>query len=395
MPRGSRGHDGSLGSGREQAPRWVIGWCLVLASGCSDSSPATSGEIPSPVGPPREVAAHDGWRLVAQDSEFGPCLELSANGESGFGCGFEVPDRHLVGYFAPMLGNDRFVAGPVVDEAATVRVELLDGAAVETETIGTSLGTNVYVLRVRSGRTKRVIAPLARRYRGRRRRHAGGSMGALSSRGGDMRVQAVGGLAALAVFTGGFAASTPPAAANHGVLVEGNCDSPVPGTTLVSPGTCGDFDGDGRISTAEDTDGADRIFGTISAALGPGTGAAAGTGANNNGRITIIGSGRFAEALVITAANGNVTIEASPGADVVLDAVLSGDPAGGNPTRQNGTGIVVDAPSASRVTLRGFAVRNYAIGIDILGDSHVTLDELNSRTTSTTASACAATLGRR
>ena len=38
--------------------------------------------------------------------------------------------------------------------------------------------------------------------------------------------------------------------ANHPVLVEGNCDSPVPGTTLVAPGTCGDFDGDGRIGTA-------------------------------------------------------------------------------------------------------------------------------------------------
>ena len=32
---------------------------------------------------------------------------------------------------------------------------------------------------------------------------------------------------------------------------------------------CGDFDGDGRIGTAEDTDGGDRIFGTINAALGP------------------------------------------------------------------------------------------------------------------------------
>ena len=64
--------------------------------------------------------------------------------------------------------------------------------------------------------------------------------------------------------------------ANHPVLVEGNCDSPVPGTTIVTGGTCGDFDGDGRIGTAEDTDGADRIFGTLKAALGPGSGAAAG-----------------------------------------------------------------------------------------------------------------------
>src|SRR5436305_14614155 len=110
------------------------------------------------------------------------------------------------------------------------------------------------------------------------------------------RVGLLGGLMLVAVglvlFTGGRVS------ANHPVLVEGNCDSPVPGTTLVSPGTCGDFDGDGRIGTAEDTDGADRIFGTLNAALGPGTGAAAGTGANLNGRILIVASGRFAEQLV-------------------------------------------------------------------------------------------------
>src|SRR5687768_17192608 len=85
----------------------------------------------------------------------------------------------------------------------------------------------------------------------------------------------------------------------HTVFVEGNCDSPVPGTTLVSPGTCGDFDGDGRIGTAEDTDGADRIFGTINAALGTGTGAAAGTGINHSGRAVIVRSGRFAESIYI------------------------------------------------------------------------------------------------
>src|SRR5918993_5814851 len=81
--------------------------------------------------------------------------------------------------------------------------------------------------------------------------------------------------------------------ANHPVLVEGNCDSPVPGTTIVSLGTCGDFDGDGRIGTAEDTDGTDRIFGTIAAALGPGTGAAAGTGARAKKRSTSLAPQRF------------------------------------------------------------------------------------------------------
>src|SRR6185503_15329024 len=98
-------------------------------------------------------------------------------------------------------------------------------------------------------------------------------------------------VAAIAVFGAALLVGSKNASANHPVLVEGNCDSPVPGTTLVAPGTCGDFDGDGRIGTAEDTDGADRIFGTLNAALGPGTGAAAGTGANYNGTVLIVASG--------------------------------------------------------------------------------------------------------
>ncbi|HWT02475.1 MAG TPA: hypothetical protein VN256_19640, partial [Pyrinomonadaceae bacterium] len=92
-------------------------------------------------------------------------------------------------------------------------------------------------------------------------------------------------LLALLLFVGaGFWGGTK-VEANHPVLVEGNCDEPAPGTTIITgpAGTCGDYDGDGRIGTAEDTDGADRIFGTLNAALGPGTGAAAGTGANMNG----------------------------------------------------------------------------------------------------------------
>ena len=63
--------------------------------------------------------------------------------------------------------------------------------------------------------------------------------------------------------------SAPTLLAGHSVLVEGNSDSPIPSTTPVENGTSGDYDGDGRVGTAEDTDGADRIFGTINAALGP------------------------------------------------------------------------------------------------------------------------------
>lgn len=173
--------------------------------------------------------------------------------------------------------------------------------------------------------------------------------------------------------------------ANHPVLVEGNCDSPVPGTTLVSPGTCGDFDGDGRIGTAEDTDGADRIFGTLRAALGPGTGAAAGTGANHNGTITIVTSGRFAETLYIgnqghvpgegVANPGNVTIQAAPGVSANINAVLQGDPAGGNATRQDGTGIAVVYNTGDRkVILRNLIISNYSWGIYTSLNSRVTID---------------------
>ena len=193
-------------------------------------------------------------------------------------------------------------------------------------------------------------------------------------------------LIALLVLGVGFF-GTQPAEANHPVLVEGNCDSPVPGTTIVSPGTCGDHDGDGRIGTAEDTDGADRIFGTINAAMGPGTGAAAGTGANHNGLVRIVSSGRFAEAIYIgragivppfgSASPGHVTLEAAPGVHAIIDAVLQGDPASGNNSRQNGIGIhIFYLPSEGdrRVTLRNLTIRNYTIGIETSGVSVEVVD---------------------
>jgi hypothetical protein len=190
-----------------------------------------------------------------------------------------------------------------------------------------------------------------------------------------------------AVFGAALLAGNNRASANHPVLVEGNCDSPVPATTLVAPGTCGDFDGDGRIGTAEDTDGADRIFGTLNAALGPGTGAAAGTGANFNGKILIVKSGRFAETLYIgqggfglgtgTANPSNVTIEAAPGVNATIDAVLQGDPAGGNVTRTNSVGILILYPNTiapAVVTLRNLSIRNFAEGVAAVLYSRVHID---------------------
>ena len=190
----------------------------------------------------------------------------------------------------------------------------------------------------------------------------------------------------MALMIGAAMISGTRVSANHPVLVEGNCDSPVPGTTIVSVNTCGDFDGDGRIGTAEDTDGADRIFGTLTAALGPGTGAAAGTGANFNGTITIVKSGRFAEQLFIgqsgffpglgTANPGNVTIEAAPGVHAEINAVLQGDPAGGNTSRQNSIGITVVYPAGNDriVTFRNLTIRNWADGILGALSSRINID---------------------
>ncbi len=169
--------------------------------------------------------------------------------------------------------------------------------------------------------------------------------------------------------------------ANHPVLVEGNCESPTPGTiTVPTAGTCGDYDGDGRVGTAEDTDGADRIFGTLEAALGPGTGAAAGTGANQNGSITIVTSGRFPTSMVITAnpspsgTQGTVMVQAAPGVEAILDAVLQGDPTGLNGRREMQVGVVVNTGPRSRVILRNLTIRNFVEGIRALGDSNLTVE---------------------
>ena len=143
--------------------------------------------------------------------------------------------------------------------------------------------------------------------------------------------------------------------ANHPVLVEGNCNNPPAGNPApVTPGQCGDYDGDGLIGTAEDADG-DRVFGTIN-----GANAATATGVNNNGTITIVTSGTFAEQVTLT---GNVTLQAASGVDANIDAILQGDP--NSPTRETVPGIIVDAPSNRRVVIRNVGTRNWTSGIQV------------------------------
>ncbi len=186
---------------------------------------------------------------------------------------------------------------------------------------------------------------------------------------GALRMGSATGLAAiLLTVTGVF--GVPVASANHPVLVEGTCLGPgAAQRTTVPPGTCGDYDGDGRIGIDEDNDGPDRVFGTINAALGAGPD---NTGANQNGRVLIVASGIFPEVVQITAANGNVTLEAAPGVEANVDAVVQGDPGSG--ARQAQPGIVIDAPDHRSVTIRNIVSRNWTKGILIRGNSHVTLD---------------------
>ncbi len=152
------------------------------------------------------------------------------------------------------------------------------------------------------------------------------------------------------------------ALANHPVLVEGNCNVPPAGSSsVITPGTCGDYDGDGKIGTAEDNDG-DQVFGTINAANSL-------TVVNNNGTITIVTSGTFPEQIILT---GNVTLQAAPGVTANIDAVLQGDP--GSTARQGQSGILVNARANRYVVIRNITIRNWATGIQVVGGSHVTIE---------------------
>src|SRR5262245_1756935 len=165
-----------------------------------------------------------------------------------------------------------------------------------------------------------------------------------------------------------------PAAANHPVLVEGNNASDAgPGGTAAPPGAAGDYDGDGNVGAAEDTDNAtDRIFGTIGAAL-----LGANGGANANGHVVIVGSGRFPEQITLPNTgggqafiNGVTLLEAAPGVQANIDAVLQGD--AGNATRQAGTGITINTQDSDRVIiLRNLTIRNFQIGLQVMGNARV------------------------
>jgi hypothetical protein len=140
--------------------------------------------------------------------------------------------------------------------------------------------------------------------------------------------------------------------ANHSVLVEGESD----------------FDGDGMMGMAEDEDG-DQVFGTITRALG------GAPGISQNGRITVVTSGRFLEQIVNTAA-GVVVLEAAPGVNAVIEAFGAG--AAGNEDRQQAPGITVDSNGDFPVIIRNIVSRNWTTGFLIMQRSHVQLDSVRA-----------------
>lgn len=178
------------------------------------------------------------------------------------------------------------------------------------------------------------------------------------------------GLAGLIACTAGLVLA-PSALANHGVQVEGNCQNAPddPAFTAVGDLACGDYDGDGLIGTAEDNDN-DRVFGTLNGAISTGNAA---TRLNNNGSAIVVTSGVFAETVDIT---GNVTLEAAPGVDANIDAFVQGDDAASNNARQAQPGIVVNAPDNRAVVIRNIRSTNWTSGIQIQGDSSVTVEDV-------------------
>jgi len=168
-------------------------------------------------------------------------------------------------------------------------------------------------------------------------------------------------------------ASAPAALAQAGrtVFVEGNCNDITPAVPVTAPpqgsrgnprtaaGSCGDYDGDGTIGTAEDGDG-DNVYGTINGAL-TGLGGA-------NGRVLIVKSGTYSEQIAGSLTNGHVQIEAAEGVEANIDAVQPGDPNVNNTvTREQGIGLLLSGQPGTSFTLRNLTVRYWLIGMRVSG----------------------------
>lgn len=72
-----------------------------------------------------------------------------------------------------------------------------------------------------------------------------------------------------------------------------------------------------------------------------------------------------------SATPGNVTLQAAPGVEANIDAVLQGEPGSG--ARQGVPGIIVNSPLNRFVTIRNVTSRNWTSGIRVLGASRVAI----------------------
>jgi hypothetical protein len=172
--------------------------------------------------------------------------------------------------------------------------------------------------------------------------------------------------------------------ANHAVYVEGETD----------------FDGDGRIGTAEDMDGADGIFGKINTAIGnvPMGGMAVPGNLGNNGKVIIVTSGRFLEVVNIS---NPVTLEGAPGVEADIEAFLApaadpnriadfGTPMGlmnapgvvvnvpvnpGPPAMGPNSGLMLTGANDRPVVLRNLTIRNWTDGVRVVS-GNVLLDNV-------------------
>ncbi|MCP9495717.1 MAG: right-handed parallel beta-helix repeat-containing protein [Pyrinomonadaceae bacterium MAG19_C2-C3] len=161
-----------------------------------------------------------------------------------------------------------------------------------------------------------------------------------------------------------FLGVTYSVSAQTSLLVEGNCGDPA--ATSTAPGTCGDYDGDGRIGGAENNDG-DKVFGSIYEA------------ANvvnfdpNGGIVSVVTSGNFTGQINISGRRGTVTLQAAPGVQAIVDNSLLLP--GSDTNLEFPLGVSIGSSSERYVVLRNLTFRYCSFSaISVFGDARAAIE---------------------